>query len=169
MQATHLLSKTVIRAQERLLETLAPMTVEAANTMPQPLIKSVTWLVWHTARELDYQIADLKGTKPLWLSAGWTQKFALDLPDDTQDWSHSPKEAAKVVVADKALLVGYLADAMQLTTDYLAEITADALTDIIDEDWTPAVTREARLVSIVDDAIMHSGQAVYTRRIVIGK
>ncbi|ASN59853.1 hypothetical protein CG419_04080 [Latilactobacillus curvatus] len=169
MHATQLLSATVERAQERLLDTLEQMTVAEANTMPQPLIKSVTWLVWHTAREMDYQIADLKGIQPLWIRAGWSQKFALDLPDATQDWSHSPEEAAKVIITDKALLIGYLADALQLTLDYLAEVTDESLLEIIDENWTPAVTREARLVSIVDDAVMHSGQAVYTRRMVMGK
>jgi len=40
---------------------------------------------------------------------------------------------------------------------------------VIDDSWTPAVTRQARLVSIIDDAVMHSGQAVYTRRLVIGR
>ncbi|MEL1213348.1 hypothetical protein AADX92_12265, partial [Staphylococcus epidermidis] len=84
-------------------------------------------------------------------------------------WSHSPEEAAKVIIIDKALLIGYLADALQLTLDYLAEVTDESLLEIIDENWTPAVTREARLVSIVDDAVMHSGQAVYTRRMVMGK
>lgn len=48
------------RVQERLEETLDKMTVDEANTMPHPLIKSVTWLYWHTARELDMQISDLK-------------------------------------------------------------------------------------------------------------
>ncbi|EEU67516.1 conserved hypothetical protein [Enterococcus faecalis Merz96] len=31
------------------------------------------------------------------------------------------------------------------------------------------MTRQVRLVSAIDDAVMHSGQAVYTRRLVIGK
>lgn len=39
MHATQLLSATVERAQERLLDTLEQMTVAEANTMPQPLIR----------------------------------------------------------------------------------------------------------------------------------
>ena len=169
MKTTQLSIEILSRAEERLLDTLAKMTVSEANAMPQPLIKSVTWLTWHTARELDYQIADLKQVSPLWQSAGWNQRFGLDLPDDTQDWCHTPEEAAKVVVGDKQLLIDYLAAAVQLTNDYLVTIDETTLADVIDERWTPAVTRQARLVSIIDDAVMHSGQAVYTRRLVISR
>ncbi|KRL61257.1 DinB family protein [Latilactobacillus fuchuensis] len=169
MKMTQLSIETLARAEERLLDTLTQMTVDEANTMPQPLIKSVTWLTWHTAREMDYQISDLKNVAPLWQSAGWNQRFGLVLPDDTQDWCHTPEEAVKVVVDDKQLLIDYLAAAVQLTNDYLMTVDETTLADVIDDSWTPAVTRQARLVSIIDDAVMHSGQAVYTRRLVIGR
>lgn len=169
MEAMQLSIETVARAQERLLEALEQMTLEEANTMPNPLIKSVTWLIWHTARELDYQVSDLKGQAPLWLSADWTSRFGLVLPDDTQDWQHSPEEAAKVVVSDRQLLIDYLTAAVKLTQAYLQDVSLESLEEVIDDNWTPAVTRGARLVSVIDDAVMHSGQAVYTRRLVIGK
>ncbi|WP_291293331.1 DinB family protein [Enterococcus sp.] len=168
MKETQLTIETLQRAQERFEETLAQMSIAEANTMPEPLIKSVTWLIWHTAREIDLQISALADQEPLWL-ADWTKKFALDLPDDTEDWRHTPEEAAKVIVNQKELLVDYLAASVALATDYLQSIDETSLSEVIDENWTPAVTRQARIVSIVDDAVMHSGQAVYTRRLVIGK
>jgi hypothetical protein len=168
MKETQLTIETLQRAQERFEETLAQMSIAEANTMPEPLIKSVTWLIWHTAREIDLQISALADQEPLWL-ADWTKKFALDLPDDTEDWRHTPEEAAKVIVKQKELLVDYLAASVALATDYLQSIDETILSEVIDENWTPAVTRQARIVSIVDDAVMHSGQAVYTRRLVIGK
>ena len=136
--------------------------------MPEPLIKSVTWLIWHTAREIDLQISALADQEPLWL-ADWTKRFALDLPDDIEDWRHTPEEAAKVIVNQKELLVDYLSASVELAVNYLQSIDETSLSEVIDENWTPAVTRQARIVSIVDDAVMHSGQAVYTRRLVIGK
>ncbi|MEG0373804.1 MAG: DinB family protein, partial [Enterococcus sp.] len=93
MESMQLAMEILDRAQERFEETFEQMTTEEANKMPAPLIKSVTWLMWHTARELDLQISALNGTEALWTSAGWTEKFALDLPDDTEDYRHSPKEA----------------------------------------------------------------------------
>lgn len=169
MKITQLSIDTLERAQERFEETLDQMNVNEANTMPRPLIKSVTWLIWHTARELDYQISELNRTDPLWLSAGWSERFALDLPDGTEDWCHTPEEAAKVVVKDKQLLIDYLHASIALTNKYLDSLEEDKLSEIIDENWTPPVTRQVRIVSAIDDAVMHSGQAVYTRRLVIGK
>lgn len=169
MKITQLSIDTLARAQERFEETLNQMSVMEANTMPAPLIKSVTWLMWHTARELDYQISELNNTPPLWLSEGWSDKFALNVPDDTEDWHHTPEEAAKVVVSDKTLLLDYLTASVHFTNEYLEALKEESLDDIVDKNWTPAVTRQARLVSIIDDAVMHSGQAVYTRRLVIGK
>lgn len=45
MKSTQLLIETLARGQERLEDTLDQMTIEEANTMPAPLIKSVTWLI----------------------------------------------------------------------------------------------------------------------------
>lgn len=168
MKETQLTIETLQRAQERFEETLAQMSIAEANTMPEPLIKSVTWLIWHTAREIDLQISALADQEPLWL-ADWTKRFALDLPDDTEDWRHTPEEAAKVIVNQKELLVDYLSASVELAVNYLQSIDETSLSEVIDDNWTPAVTRQARIVSIVDDAVMHSGQAVYTRRLVIGK
>ncbi|MTD41990.1 DUF664 domain-containing protein [Erwinia sp. CPCC 100877] len=169
MKVTQLSIESLQRAQERFEATLKQMSVEEANMMPAPLIKSVTWLMWHTARELDYQIAGLNNSEPLWISKGWTEKFALDVADDTEDWHHTPEEAAKVVVKDKQLLLDYLDASVAFTISYLENVTEASLDEIIDRQWTPPVTRQVRIVSAIDDAIMHSGQAVYTRRLVIGK
>ena len=160
---------TLKRAQERFLETLDQMTVEEANTMPKPLIKSVTWLIWHSSRVLDYQISPLAGLPQLYETAGFKERFNLDLPDDTQDWRHTPQEAAKVVVSDKQVLKDYLQASMERTKAYFAQLDEADLADVIDRNWTPAVTRGVRIVSTVDDIVMHSGQAVYSRRLVIGK
>ena len=160
---------TLERAQERFLETLDQMTVEEANTMPKPLIKSVTWLIWHSSRVLDYQISPLAGLPQLYETAGFKERFNLDLPDDTQDWRHTPQEAAKVVVSDKQVLKDYLQASMERTKAYFDQLDEADLADVIDRNWTPAVTRGVRIVSTVDDIVMHSGQAVYSRRLVIGK
>ena len=169
MEFVELLVENVERAEERFLSVLTNLSVEEANAFPVadtvPSIKSVTWLTWHTARELDFQIADLAKTNPVWFSKGWKKKFALDLPDDTEDWHHTPQEAHKVVVTDIDFLKGYLSDAVAATIAYLSKVNEDSLDDVVDENWIPAVKRGNRLVSIIDDAAMHSGQAIYARRL----
>ncbi len=169
MKDLQLTTEMLDRAQERFEETFEQMTIDEANKMPAPLIKSVTWLMWHTARELDIQISGLNETEPLWTSDGWSEKFGLDLPDDTEDWRHTPAEAAKVIVTDRQLVLDYLAVSIEFTKHYLKKIDEASFSDVIDTNWDPPVTRQVRIVSAIDDAVMHSGQAVYTRRLVIGK
>ena len=70
---------------------------------------------------------------------------------------------------DKELLSAYLAASIQLTVDYLENLDEATLEDVVDDSWAEPVTREVRLVSVIDDAVMHSGQAVYTRRLVLNK
>ncbi|WP_057490498.1 DinB family protein [Streptococcus orisasini] len=164
-----MLVESVDRAQERFERLFEGVTVEEANRFPAAevsgQIKSMTWLAWHTAREMDLQISDLADTELIWFSQGWKEKFHLDLPDDTPDWRHSLEEAQKVQVDDLSLVLGYLDAAVKLTKDYLKSLDEDSLDDIVDDSWTPAVTRGARLVSIIDDAAMHSGQVIYARRL----
>ena len=132
MKVTQLSSETLDRAHERFEETLAQMTVAEANTMPAPLIKSVTWLMWHTARELDLQISALNHSDPLWLSQHWTEKFALDLPDETEDWHHT-RGSGESRGGRKQLLSDYLAASVALTKSYLDQIKEEQLSDVIDK------------------------------------
>ncbi|MBF0778107.1 DinB family protein [Streptococcus cuniculi] len=169
MQTKDLMIETLERAEERFLETLDMMTVEEANTAPNPLLKSVTWLIWHTARTVDFQIAHLAGGEPLYRRNNWETRFNLNLPSDTKDWIHTAEEAQKVQVSDKQLLIDYLQEAIAFGKAYLQDVKESALDDIVDESWEPAVTRGVRLVSTIDDAVMHSGQAIYTRRLVLGQ
>ena len=60
MEFVELLVENVERAQERFLSVLEGLSLEEVNAFPLvdtvPSIKSITWLTWHTARELDFQM-----------------------------------------------------------------------------------------------------------------
>lgn len=79
MEFVNLLVENVERVEERFLSVLDNLSVEEVNAFPVantvPSIKSVTWLTWHTARELDFQIADLAKTEPVWFSKGWKKNL----------------------------------------------------------------------------------------------
>ncbi|EUA22761.1 hypothetical protein I553_1978 [Mycobacterium xenopi 4042] len=51
----------------------------------------------------------------------------------------------------------------KLTLEYIASVSADELSRIVDERWDPPVTASVRLVSIIDDCAQHLGQAAYVR------
>ena len=169
MTTLEMLIDVLSRSRERFDRAFDGVTLEQANTRPAPdlapRIDSLTWLAWHTARELDIQVAPLGGVEPVWVTGGHRERFALPLPDNTQDWRHTPEEAAQVIVGDLSVLTAYLDDAYALATAYLHSLTPETLDDIVDDSWDPPVTRAVRLASVVDDAAQHSGQAVYTRRL----
>ncbi|AXQ79115.1 DUF664 domain-containing protein [Streptococcus chenjunshii] len=169
MSYLDMLIESVDRAVERFERLFEGVDTDQANAFPaqevSAQLKSMTWLAWHTAREMDLQIADLAHLEPIWFSQAWKEKFSLDLPDDTPDWKHTLEEAQRVQVDDLGLVLDYLKAAAEFTKDYLKSLNEDSLDDVIDESWTPAVTRGARLVSIIDDAAMHSGQVIYARRL----
>ncbi|WP_225747510.1 DUF664 domain-containing protein [Eikenella sp. Marseille-P7795] len=120
---------------------------------------------WHTARELDFQIAALNGTSPLWHSQGWKDRFPFAVADDEQDWRHTLEQAQRIRTGNTGTLLGYLKAATDAAAAYIAKLRETELDDIVDENWTPPVTRGVRLVSIIDDAVMHSGQVFYARRL----
>ncbi|ARD42059.1 DinB family protein [Actinomyces gaoshouyii] len=157
------------RSRERLGRALEGVSAEQANARPvndlAPRIDSLTWLAWHTARAIDLQIAPLAGREPEWTSGGHAARFALPLPEDTEDWRHAPEESARVTVPDLSVLTDYLDAVYTTATAFLESLDSAWLGDVIDEAWEPPVTLGVRLVSIIDDASQHSGQAIYARRL----
>ena len=125
---------------------------------------SICWLIWHSARVQDAQLAQIAGVEQVWISAGWVDRFALDLPRDAHGYGHTAAEVGKVR-APAALLAGYYHAVHRLTLEYVASVTAEELARIVDENWNPPVTASARLVSIIDDCAQHLGQAAYVRGI----
>ncbi|MGC3549457.1 hypothetical protein ACPTGT_12205, partial [Enterococcus faecium] len=85
------------RAYVRFERLFEGVSIEEANRFPvevrAPQIKSMTWLAWHTARELDFQFADLAGTSPIWHSQDRESRFPMTIAENDQDWKHSLEQA----------------------------------------------------------------------------
>lgn len=141
------------------------LTDEVSFHRPTPEANSIAWLIWHSARIQDAQIAHIAGIEQVWSSAGWVDRFALDLPRDAHGYGHTAEEVGKVR-ASAGLLAGYYHAVHKMTLEYIATVTDAELARIVDENWDPPVTASVRLVSIVDDCAQHLGQAAYIRGIV---
>ena len=131
---------------------------------PTPTANSISWLIWHSARVQDAQLAGIAGTEQVWFSGGWVDRFGLDLPRDAHGYGHTPDDVAKVRAPGK-LLAGYYHSVHRVTLEYIAGVTAEELARVVDENWSPPVTASVRLVSIIDDCAQHLGQAAYVRGI----
>lgn len=131
------------------------------NARPGGHDNSVAWLLWHTGREIDVQLAGLTGDEQVWTARGFDARFALGELGDSVGYGHSSAEARRIVVEDGTALLEYVDAALTAIDGYLEMVTAADLDETVDEQWDPPVTRGARLVSIVDDAVQHIAQAAY--------
>lgn len=138
------------------LPTLSPAQLNA-HVGGHP--NSVAWLLWHSGREIDAQLADLNHQPQQWEK--FRSRFGLGEIADGFGLGHTPEEAAQIQVDDQALLVEYLQATLDAFIDYARSLSEADLDEVIDENWTPAVTRGVRMVSMIDDAIQHVGQAAF--------
>ena len=153
----------------RLIEHVEDLTDELTDAIaifrPTATANSIAWLIWHSARQHDAQLCDIAGVEEVWTRDGWVDRFGLDLPRADTGYGHGPDDVGKVR-ASADLLAGYYHAVHKVTLEYIASVTADELSRIVDTRWSPPVTASVRLVSIVDDSTQHLGQAAYVRGIV---
>ncbi|MGO1592472.1 MAG: mycothiol transferase [Ancrocorticia sp.] len=120
---------------------------------------SVAWLLWHTGREIDAQLAELTGGAEVW--ERFRERAGLGELGDSVGYGHTPEQARAIVADDASVLLEYIEAATDSLRAYIAGLSEEDLDEVIDENWDPPTTRGARLVSIIDDAAQHVGQAAY--------
>lgn len=160
--ARDLLTDSFARIVEHTEDVTEGLDPGIANRRIVPDANTIAWLVWHSARVIDAQLAPIAGLEQVWTANGWYDRFGLDLPRDATGYGQSRTEAAKVHGSD-ALLIGYFRDVDSMATRYLAGVTPDELARVIDAAWEPPVTVAVRLVSILDDCAQHLGAAAYLK------
>ncbi|MBM6401789.1 mycothiol transferase [Phycicoccus sonneratiae] len=133
-------------------ERLAEPPAEGANT--------VAWLVWHLTRVLDTHVADAFDRDVVWTADGWADRFGLPFPASAHGYGMDYADVL-AVCASAADLRGYFDATATLVDDALRGVTDADLDRVVDEDWDPPVTLGVRLVSAINDATQHVGQAAY--------
>ena len=166
-------------ARDILREAASRPATEAkalVDTLPEGVLNahagghtnSIAWLLWHAGRQMDVQLAQLSGEPQVWHGQGFDSRFNLGELGDTVGYGHTAEQARAVVVEDTALLVEYLGATTAALSEYIAGLSEADLDDVIDTSWTPHVTCGVRLVSMIDDAAQHVGQAAYATGILAG-
>ena len=166
MSAQDLMADAARRPVEAAQSAVEGVSAGTLNHMPGGTHNSMSWLLWHAARQQDVQIAQLCGADQIWSVEGWDDAFGLDRPVEDFGFGDTPEDVARVRVSDPGLLVGYLRAVCCATAHYLQGLSDEELDEVIDDSWDPPVTRGMRIVSTVDDAAQHVGQAAYVRGLV---
>lgn len=139
------------------LTRLRELSPAELNAHPGGHPNSPAWLLWHTGRELDLQLAHLTGGEQVWNH--FRDRFDLGEIGDTLGFGRSDEEARSVRVDDFGLLVDYISAALDAAADY-----ADTVTDwgqVIDHYDDEPITRQVRMTSILIDALEHLAQVAY--------
>ena len=157
----------VLEVLERVLKGLAE---DDLNWQPRPDCNSIGWLAWHLTRQQDAQIASLMGEEQLWVREGWHSKF--NQPADPRDigFGHTPEQVAAFKSPDIQTLLDYHRAVLERSKRYILTLSKTDLDRELNEPWfQPPPTVGVRLVSIMDDAVLHAGQAAYVRGLHQGK
>lgn len=164
MNAIDILSEAYGRLPGVVHAATGDVSDEQIAHRPGSEANSIAWLVWHISRVIDAQIADLAGTGQVW-QGGWSEQFDLPFDESATGYGQTSQDVAEVKAGGK-LLIGYFDAVLEQAMAYLRALDDTSLDDVVDSSWDPPVTRAVRLVSILDDALQHAGQAAYIRGLI---
>jgi hypothetical protein len=139
------------------------LTPDQLRWQPDPGANPIGWLVWHLTRVQDSHLAELLNDEQVYRTGGWAPRFGLKPGSPDTGYGHSPARVAAVAPESAQVLEDYHAAVHERTIDYLRGRTAADLDRVVDRSWDPPVTLGVRLVSVLDDAVQHAGQAAYVR------
>jgi hypothetical protein len=129
----------------------------------------ISWLVWHLTRIQDDHVAKAFGAVQVWSSGAWAERFGMTRGTMETGYGHTAAQVAAVgsATASASLLAGYHEEAYAQTVRLVSAVTDADLSRVVDTRWAPPVTLGVRLVSVLNDDMMHVGQATYVHGIVL--
>jgi uncharacterized damage-inducible protein DinB len=145
------------------------LDADQLSIRPGGTANSVAWLIWHLSRIEDSHFAEAFGHDEVWLAHGHADRWALDLDRNDTGYGHSPDQVDAVRVGSAQQLLDYFDAAHQVAQNLIAGLADEDLHRVVDEHWDPPVTLLVRLVSVVDDAVQHAGQAAYARGMILAR
>ena len=160
-EARDVLTDAVTRIREGVASTVGGLDTDQLAYRPGPEANTIGWLVWHLTRVEDSHVAEFLESDQLYVVGG--HAAALGLPEDPDDngYGHTSEQVAAVRIAEPGALIAYQEAVAEGTLEHLATQSDTDLDRIVDENWDPPVTAAVRWVSIVEDCMMHLGQAQY--------
>ena len=170
MEWQDLLADGYGRIPEFMENVLAGLNQDDLNWQPRQDCNSIGWLCWHLTRQQDDQIASLMGEEPLWTKDGWHAKFNLIYDPADSGFGHTPEQVSAFNSPDTQTLLGYQRAVVERSKRYFQTLSKTDLERQLDEPWfQPLPTVGVRLVSILEDSLLHAGQAAYIRGLRQGK
>ena len=137
---------------------------------PQQDCSSIGWLTWHLTRQQDAQIASLMREEQLWTKDGWHSRFNRPADPDDSGFGHTPEQVSAFKSTNADILIDYNRAVLERSKYYIQSLSKGDLARELNEPWfQPLPTVGVSLVSILNDSVIHAGQAAYARGLRQGK
>ena len=170
MEWHDLLSDGYGRVQGFLEQILNGLSKDDLDWQPRQDCNSIGWLTWHLTRQQDAQIASLMGDDQLWISDEWYAKFNRTADPQDVGFGQTPEQVAEFKSPDIQILLDYHRAVLERSKRYFLSLSKTDLDRELNEPWfQPLPTIGVRLISILNDAVVHAGQAAYVRGLLQGK
>ncbi len=160
MNANEVLADGFGRIREVVHGVASSVPPDALTYRPDAEANTIAWLLWHTARVLDSQVAEVAEQRQIWVADGWVERFALPFDVEATGYGQTSSDVI-LVVANIENLVGYYDAVHEMVLAYVSRVDEAELDRIVDERWDPPVSAGVRLVSCIEDGLQHVGQAAY--------
>jgi len=158
------------RIPELLENVLKGLAQDDLDWQPRHDCNSIGWLIWHLTRQQDAQIASLLGEEQLWITDEWHGKFNRQPDPNDIGFGHSPEQVSEFKSSEARIPLGYNRAVVERSKQYISDLSETDLDRELNEPWFhPLPTVGVRLVSILDDSVLHAGQAAYVRGLRQGK
>jgi hypothetical protein len=169
MTSAELLVDGFGRIRETVADVLTGLTPDQLAYRIDQDANPISWLVWHLTRVQDDHVAKAFGAVQVWSSGGWAKRFGLSKSMMETGYGHTTTQVAAVgsATASASLLADYHEETYAQTARLVSTVTDADLNRVVDTRWTPPVTLGVRLVSVLNDDMMHVGQATYAHGIVL--
>jgi hypothetical protein len=164
--SAELLNDAFGRIHELVEQTVEGLDIDQLSWRVDVDANTIAWLVWHLTRVQDSSIASASAGDQVWITDGWSGKFALPFDDRATGYGQSSGEVGSVR-ASAELLLDYHAAVSERTVACVASLDEKALDRVVDTRFDPPVTLAVRLVSIISDELQHAGQAAFVRGVVL--
>ena len=118
----------------------------------------------HLARIQGHEVATLIGDEQLWVSHRWHARF--NRPSDPRDvgFGHTPEQVAAFKSPDVDTLLAYNRAVVERSKAYFNTLSKTDLDHELNEPmFQPLPTVGVRIISVMDDSVLHAGQAAYVR------
>jgi uncharacterized damage-inducible protein DinB len=166
VEARDLLRDAFERIREDVHRAVDGIAADQLLLRPDDGANTIAWLIWHLTRVEDDHVSEIAGRPQTWMSGGWNSRFGTDPDEDNTGYAHTPAQVAAVVPDRVDSLLAYHNAVHTATLEYLETVDGSELDRIIDRRWDPPVSVGVRLVSVINDAMQHAGQANYLRGLI---